>query len=225
MCGRFTLRKPLSVVIEHFELSADTEMTLRPRYNIAPTQDVAAIRLNSETKRRELIQLRWGLIPSWAKGDKTGYSMINARAESVATKPSFKSAFKKRRCLVVADGFYEWNKTDEKKRPFLIHMKDDEPFAFAGLWERWRRDDEEIQSCTIIVAEPNELLEPIHDRMPVILPPDNYGPWLDPEFEDTKKLQHMLQPYPADEMGAYPVSTLVNNPRNDKQECVQAVRA
>lgn len=151
--------------------------------------------------------------------------MINARAETVATKPSFRNAFKKRRCLIIADGFYEWKKTDSKnKLPYLIHMKDDEPFAFAGLWEHWKRDDQDIQSCTIIVTEPNEVLDKIHDRMPVIVPPEDYDLWLDPEFEDTKKLEKLLRPYPADEMEANPVSTAVNNPRNDSMECVQPVQ-
>ncbi len=220
MCGRFTLRTKAKDIAAHFVL-ADVP-NLKPRYNIAPTQDVGAVRLDPGGKR-EFAFLRWGLIPSWAKDTKTGYSMINARAESVATKPSFRSAFKKRRCLILADGFYEWKKVGDKKQPFLIHLKDDESFAFAGLWERWQREKQEIQSCTIIVTEPNTVLEEIHDRMPVILPSDEYDLWLDPEFEDTKKLEKMLRPYPPDEMEAYPVSTLVNNPRNDMKECAKAV--
>ncbi len=212
MCGRFTLRTSAREITRHFVLAEVPD--LNPRYNIAPTQDVGAVRLDPDGKR-EFVFFRWGLIPSWAKDTKAGYSMINARAESVATKPSFRSAFKKRRCLILADGFYEWKKVGDKKQPFLIHMKDDEPFVFAGLWERWHREKQTIESCTIIVTEPNQVLEEIHDRMPVILPAEHYDLWLDPEFEDTKKLEKMLKPFPPDEMAAYPVSTLVNNPRND----------
>jgi putative SOS response-associated peptidase YedK len=162
-----------------------------------------------------------GLVPFWADDPKIGYSTINARAETVATKPSFREAFKKRRCLIVADGFYEWQKTGGQMQPYLIHLKDDSPFAFAGLWDRWKRGDQAINSCSIIVTEPNAVLEPIHDRMPVILSPDDYGLWLDPDVEGAKRLQSLLRPYPADEMEAYPISTLVNNPRNDVEQCVE----
>jgi putative SOS response-associated peptidase YedK len=186
---------------------------------------VAVVRLNPKTEQRELSLLRWGLIPFWAEDPKIGYSTINARAETVATKPSFREAVKKRRCLVVADGFYEWQKTDGQKQPYLIHLKDNSPFAFAGLWERWKRGEQAIESCSIIVTEPNAVLEPIHDRMPVILSPDDYGLWLDPDVEDGKRLQSLLRPYPPDEMEAYPISTLVNNPGNDQQECVEPVTA
>lgn len=171
MCGRFTLRTPAKHIAEIFGLS--DVFDLPHQYNIAPSQDVAAVRLNREGKKRELAMLHWGLVPFWAKDPKIGYRTINARAETLATKPSFRNAFKKRRCLIVADGFYEWQKTNGKKQPFLIHMKDDRPFAFAGLWEHWKGDDEVIESCTIIVTEANDLMKPIHDRMPVILSPDD----------------------------------------------------
>ncbi len=189
-----------------------------PRYNIAPTQSVAAIRLRDG--RRQLSFLHWGLIPSWANDASIGNRLINARADAVADKPSFRSAFKKSRCLVVADGFYEWKKAGKAKRPFYIRLKDEQPFAFAGLAEHWHRGDQVIESCTIITTEPNELMADIHDRMPVILSPKEYDLWLDPEFEGKEKLLSMLRSYPADEMMAYPVSTVVNSPRNEKAECV-----
>jgi putative SOS response-associated peptidase YedK len=219
MCGRFALRTPPHLLAKQFQL--DDVPDLQPRYNIAPTQDVAVVRINPGTEKRELSLLRWGLIPFWAEDPKIGYSTINARAETVATKPSFREAFKKRRCLVVADGFYEWQKTDGQKQPYLIHLRDGSPFAFAGLWERWRKGEQAIESCSIIVTEPNAVLEPIHDRMPVILSPNAYGLWLDPDVEDGTRLQSLLRPYPADEMEAYPISTLVNNPRNDVEQCVE----
>jgi putative SOS response-associated peptidase YedK len=198
---------------------------LPPRYNIAPSQDIAAVRISPKTEKRELALLHWGLIPFWADDPKVGYRTINARAETVATKPAFREAFCKRRCLVVADGFYEWKKTNGPKQPYFIHVKGGEPFAFAGLWERWKREGKETQSCSIIVTDANEVLEPIHDRMPVILSPDDHDIWLDADFEDGKKLQSLLRPFPADEMEAYPVSTLVNNPKNDEEKCLERAGA
>jgi putative SOS response-associated peptidase YedK len=222
MCGRFTLRTPAKELAEIFRLADVPD--LRPRYNIAPTQPVAAVRLVPKDGHRELVMLHWGLIPFWAEDPKVGYSTINARAETVATKPTFRQAFAKRRCLVVADGFYEWQKTDGRKQPFYIHIKDDQPFAFAGLWERWKRDDQKIESCTIIVTEANDVLNPIHDRMPVILSPEDCDLWLDPKFEDKKKLQAILRPFPPSAMEAYPASTVVNNSRTDVETCVERVQ-
>jgi putative SOS response-associated peptidase YedK len=219
MCGRFTLRTPAKDFARLFAL--DDVPELQPRYNIAPTQTVAAVRLSPERENRELVMLRWGLVPFWADDPKTGYRMINARAETVGTKPAFRQAFVKRRCLIVADGFYEWQKRNGSKQPFLIHRQDDRPFAFAGLWERWDKGEEEIESCTIIVTEANDLLEPIHDRMPVILDPDDYDLWLDPEFGDRNKLGDMLRPHSGEGLEAYPVSTVINNPRNDTDKCVE----
>ncbi len=218
MCGRFTLRTPMNKVAELF--GADETPNSEPRYNVAPTQPVAAIRIGSAAETREIVFLRWGLIPHWADDPSIGNRMINARAETVSSKPSFRQAFKKRRCLVVADGFYEWQKVDGKKQPFYIHLKDDQPFGFAGLWERWSGKGEEIQSCTIITTEPNELMKPIHNRMPVIVQQEDYDRWLNPAFEDGKALQQVLRRYPTELMAAYPVSTLVNNPRNDVAECI-----
>jgi putative SOS response-associated peptidase YedK len=166
MCGRFTLRTPTKDIVKAFGLTEAPD--LKPRFNIAPTQQVAAIRLDAEVGIRRLSLLRWGLIPSWAADPSIGYPMINARAESVAIKPAFRSAFKKGRCLIVADGFYEWKKVGKNKQPYFIRLKDDEPFAFAGLAEHWHRGEQTIDSATIITTEPNELMETIHDRMPVI---------------------------------------------------------
>jgi putative SOS response-associated peptidase YedK len=219
MCGRFTLRTPTKDIVKAFGLTDAPD--LKPRYNIAPTQQVAAIRLDPETGSRKLSMFRWGLVPSWADDPKISYSMINARAESVAMKPAYRSAFKKSRCLIVADGFYEWKKTGEAKQPFFIRLKDNEPFAFAGLSEHWHRGDQVIDSATIITTEPNELMEGIHDRMPVILSPEDYDLWLEPDFHGQGKLLEMLKPYPAEEMEAFPVSTVVNNPRNESAECVK----
>jgi putative SOS response-associated peptidase YedK len=218
MCGRFTLRSPASRVAEAFALQEPVE--LRPRYNIAPSQMVAAVRLEADERR--LVQLKWGLIPSWADDPAVGYKMINARSETVASKPSFRSAYKSRRCLIVADGFYEWQKAGAKKQPFHVRLKGGSPFAFAGLWERWKRDEQEIESCTIITTEANELMAPIHNRMPVIVAPDDYQLWLD-TASALDRLPELLKPYPAAGMEAYAVSTTVNNPRNDVPECVEAV--
>lgn len=222
MCGRFTLRTPAKDVGQLFDVNVPE---LEPRYNVAPSQDLPAVRLDGQTGQREFALLRWGLVPFWADDPKTGYSLINARAETVAQKRSFRAAFRKRRCLILADGFYEWQKPDGKtkgkKQPYFIHMVDDRPFAFAGLWERWKRDGEEVESCTIIVTEANDLVTPFHDRMPVILPPEDYDLWLDGEFADESKLQSMLRPYPSHEMEAYPVAPVVNSPKNDRPECIE----
>jgi putative SOS response-associated peptidase YedK len=221
MCGRFTLRTPTKAIVEAFDLTE--ALDLPPRYNIAPTQQVAAIRLDPRQGTRQLSLLRWGLIPSWADDPAIGNRLINARAETVAVKPAFRHAFQKGRCLVLADGFYEWKKTGSTKQPFYVRLRDDGPFAFAGLSEHWQRGDQTIDSCTIITTEANELMAGIHDRMPVILSRDDYGLWLDGDFHGQAKLLEMLRPFPAEEMEAYPVSTLVNNPRNETATCIEAV--
>ncbi len=222
MCGRFTLRANSGQITKTFEVKAGTP-ELFPRYNVAPTQDVTAVRLSGETDQRELVLLRWGLIPSWAKDAKFGNRTINARAEGIAEKPAFRSAFTKRRCLVVSDGFYEWRKLDGKKQPYFIHRPDDEPFAFAGLWESWSGEGQEIQSCTIITTTANEMMKPLHDRMPVILPAEAWPIWLDTEFKDKADLQDLLRPCDSDVLEAYPVSTLINNPRNESPKCLERV--
>ncbi len=219
MCGRFTLRSNPRQIASVFGL--DSVSDLSPRYNIAPTQDVAAVRLNQGSDRRELILLHWGLIPSWAKDAKFGNRTINARAETIAEKPAFRSAFAHRRCLIVADGFYEWQKVGGTKQPFYIHRQDDECFAFAGLWESWKADGQEIESCTIITTAANDLMEPIHDRMPVILAAEDYAIWLDGKFKNKTALQDLLKPCDPNLLEVYPISTVVNNPRNESPQCLE----
>ena len=204
-------------------------MDLSPRYNISPTQDVAVI-ANTSTDTEERSEIgrieffHWGLIPSWAKDPKIGNRMINARSETLSEKPSFRNAYKRRRCLILADGYYEWKQIpgERSKQPVYIHFKSQEPFALAGLWEVWRPDgmDEPLRSCTIITCPPNTLLEKIHHRMPVILPQDAYAEWLAPNQQSTDTLQPLLVPYPDAEMEAYPVSRFVNRPTNDSPECI-----
>jgi putative SOS response-associated peptidase YedK len=195
-----------------------------PRYNIAPSQPVAAIRIAPDTATRQLLLLRWGLIPSWAKDPKIGHQCINAKAETVAEKPSFRAAFKTRRCLVIATGFYEWQVQGRAKQPMWIGLKSHRPFAFAGLWEQWQPSDGAvIESCTILTTESNELLRPIHNRMPVMLVPTAYDQWLDPTVQQAEPLKALLRPYPSEELTAYPVSTLVNNPHNDGRQCLEPV--
>jgi len=219
MCGRFTQAADGKIIARVFDLPEAPELSRR--YNIAPTQNVVAVRL-AESGARELVQLYWGLIPSWAKERAMGARMINARAETLAEKPAFRSAFCARRCLIVADGFYEWQKLGTRKQPHFIGFKDGRPFAFAGLWERWRGEgSEEVESCTIVTTEANELLAPIHDRMPVILDPADFASWTDPTQSDTDKLSALLKPYPPGLLQAYPVGLLVNNPANDSPACVK----
>ena len=223
MCGRFTLTDPDQDLAVQFNLPDIP--ALEPRYNIAPTQQVAAVRVAAEGAVRELALLRWGLVPFWAKDPDIGARLINARAETVAEKPAFRDAFKRRRCLVVADGFYEWQKQEGRKQPFYIRLREGRPFAFAGLWERWRGPDESIvESCTLLTTGPNELMEPLHNRMPVILRPQDYTLWLDPGVQRADLLQPLLVPYPAEEMHAYPVSRRVNSPDNDDPQCIEPLR-
>ena len=223
MCGRFTLTTHLGAIAKRFGVSRFLEEAGHaPRYNVAPTQTVIVV---SDDGTRHLTEMCWGLIPSWAKDPAIGNRMINARAETVATKPAFRVALLKRRCLVVADGFYEWQKQERTKQPFHIVLKSREPFGFAGLWDTWTSPDgEEIKSCTIITTDANEQLKPIHDRMPVILTCDAEAVWLDPAIQDPAKLLPLLKPYPAEEMETYPVSRWVNRPDHDGPECIEPVR-
>ncbi|MDR4502718.1 MAG: SOS response-associated peptidase [Nitrospirales bacterium] len=197
--------------------------TLKPRYNIAPNQMVACARHSSENGSRECVMLRWGLVPSWAKDVRTGSKMINARCETITEKPSFRNAFRTRRCLVLADGFYEWKREGKAKQPYYICFKDHRPFAFAGLWERWQQFEDRIDSCAIITTGSNTLMEAIHPRMPVILNPRDFNTWLDPAVHEPASLSPLLSSCSSDEMKAYPVSTLVNNPRQDCEECMAEV--
>jgi len=195
-----------------------------PRFNIAPTQPVAVVRSSpSEPEHeRELAWLRWGLIPGWAKDPSVGSRMINARAETAAEKPSYRAAFRRRRCLVVADGFYEWQRTGKRKQPYFIRMQDDRPFAFAGLWESWEGAAEgPVESCTLLTTEPNALVEPIHSRMPVILAEDDYARWLDPTIQEPKAIASLVRPFPAEPMVAFAVSTYVNSPSRDDARCIE----
>jgi len=220
MCGRFTLIAPGETIAELFQL---TEIpSLVPRYNIAPTQPVAAVRLSQSSGTRELSYFHWGLIPRWAKDTKIGSRMINARSETAAEKPSFRAAFKYRRCLVPADGFYEWRKINGGKQPVRIQMKSGQPFAIAGLWEHWiSSDGSEIESCTLLTTEPNDLLRPVHNRMPVLLDPADFDQWLDTKSYQGDDVQQLLRPFSAGDMAFYPVSTHVNNPRNEDPLCIQ----
>lgn len=218
MCGRFTLTATGETLAEAFNLDETPEVA--PRYNIAPTQPVAAVRLSPDSGKRELTYFHWGLIPSWSKDPQIGSRLINARSETITEKPSFRSAFKRRRCLIPATGFYEWQRLGNRKQPMFIHAGEGKVFAFAGLWETWHDGDgSEIDSCTILTTEPNELMRGIHNRMPVIIEPADYSMWLDPGPNPEDAL-HLLRPYAADQMNAWPISTFVNNPRNEGPECI-----
>ena len=224
MCGRYTQSKSAEIIAKAFQI--DNVSDIKPRYNIAPTQSVLTVLQPAASANRQSKMLHWGLIPSWAKDRKMGSKLINARAETVAEKPAFRSAFRKRRCLVVADGFYEWQQQENKKQkqPFYFRLSDGEPFAFAGLWEHWQdATGEEIESCTVLTTEANDLMRPIHNRMPVILEAKNYDLWLDAEATKPELLQPLLHPYPTEEMTAYPVSTAVNKPTNDSAECINSI--
>ncbi|MFN2138584.1 MAG: SOS response-associated peptidase [Candidatus Promineifilaceae bacterium] len=218
MCGRFALLAPGPVIAEQFGVSVAHEIA--PRYNIAPTQPVAAVRLDGDGER-ELTYFQWGLIPSWAKDPAMGSRLINARSETAAEKPSFRAAYKRRHCLLPASGFYEWRKLNGSKQPTYIRPIGDELFGLAGLWEIWYdAEGSELQTCTILTTGPNELMEPIHNRMPVIIDPDDYSTWLD-AADYLDQAQHLLRPYPSDRMQAYSVSTAVNNPRNESAENIR----
>ena len=222
MCGRFTRKENFALLAK--ALGLESFLQLAPSYNVAPSQMVACLRTRPETHQVEHIPLQWGLVPGWAKDPKIGYRMINARAETVAEKPSFRKAFARQRCLVLADGFYEWKREGKSKQPYYIHFRDNRPFAFAGLWERWDKGNEApLESCALITTGPNELMKPIHDRMPVILDPQHYPLWLDSDEHDRAALLPLLQPFSEEDMEAYPVSTLVNNPRSNSPQCVEPV--
>jgi putative SOS response-associated peptidase YedK len=219
MCGRYTLSTDLKQVAKRFGAATDEIPSIVPRYNIAPTQSVIVV---SDDGKRTVKQMRWGLIPSWAKDPSIGNRMINARAETLAEKPAFRAALKKRRCIIPADGFFEWKKLGTVKQPLHIVLKSREPFGFAGLWEHWTSPEgEEILSCTIITTEANELLKAVHDRMPVILTRDAEAVWLDPKIQEPEKLLPLLKHYPADQMEYYPVSQQVNSPAVDKPSNIE----
>jgi len=219
MCGRFALTVDPADLQDAFPEFAFPGQ-LAPRFNIAPTQPVLVIP-NDGTGKADFFV--WGLIPSWAKDPSIGARMINARAETLAEKPSFRAAYRYRRCLILADGFFEWQAQvgSKVKVPHYIRLKSGRPFAFAGLWEDWHAaDGSQVKSATIITTQPNELIARLHNRMPVILPPDTYARWLEPAPRQPADLQGLLAPYPAEAMSAHPVSTLVNSPANDRPECI-----
>lgn len=220
MCGRFTLAVPGEQVAAQFQLAEAP--ALAARYNIAPTQQVAAVRATEAG--RELGMFRWGLVPSWAKDLSIGARMINARSETAAEKPAFRAAMRQRRCLIPADGFYEWQARDGGKQPFHIRLADGAPFAMAGLYEHWKTPAGEwLATCTILTTEANELMQPLHNRMPVILASEHYGLWLDPGLRDVAPLEQLLVPFPADRMVASPVSRAVNRAGTEGPELLAPV--
>jgi putative SOS response-associated peptidase YedK len=219
MCGRFTLFEPDQVLAREFGVSGFPPRS--PRYNIAPSQPVTAVRSAPTGSGREIALLRWGLIPSWSKDPSIGNRLINARAETAREKPSFRNAFRRQRCLIPASGFYEWQRQERGKQPYFVRMRDERLFAFAGLWDRWESPEEgAIETCTILTTAANALLAPIHDRMPVILPRTEYGRWLDPGLKDPNSLATLLVPFPPEDMLAFPVSPRVNAPTVDDEKCI-----
>ena len=220
MCGRYTDTKRDKEFLVRMGVAAAnaTQLEFTPRYNIAPTQEAKIIALGEDGV--ELRDARWGLIPFWAKDEKIGSSLINARFETVATKPAFRNAYKKQRCLVLADGFYEWRKAAGAKEPIYFRMKEGRQFVFGGLWERWREGERQVDSFCIITVPPNELCSKTHDRMPLIVPENVSAPWLDPKAKQDD-VSALLKPYRVDEMEAFAVSKLVNNPRNETARCAE----
>jgi putative SOS response-associated peptidase YedK len=215
MCGRYTFRSHPGVVAEEFDLSYLPPYV--PRWNIAPTQRVPVIRMHDG--KPDVAMLRWGLVPSWTADLKKSPLLINAKSETAATKPAFRSAFQRRRCLVLADGYYEWKALGKQKQPWYHRLKSDRPFAFAGLWERWEKGEKPIESCTILTTQANEMAAALHDRMPVILSREARRAWLDPEVPPTA-LQELLVPSPADEMACFAVNPVVNKAGNEGPECI-----
>jgi putative SOS response-associated peptidase YedK len=218
MCGRFTLVEPTAVA-ERFSVTAYDPSVVRPRYNIAPAQDILAVVPN---EGRRIEWFRWGLIPHWAKEANAGYRMINARAETIAEKPAFRRSLQTKRCLIPADGFYEWQATGQGKVPMYVRLRAGGLFAFAGVYDFWRSGEgQPVVSCSIITTGPNDLMAPIHNRMPVILAREVEEAWLDPDIVEPEHLLPLLRPYPAEAMEAYPVSRLVNAPKNDSPLCIR----
>lgn len=221
MCGRFALTLSPDNISKYFHVEDVPEGI--NQYNIAPGQLIKAI-IQMPSDRRKITSMKWGLIPSWTKDPSKGVKTINARAETVGTKPSFRSAIKFRRCIIPASGFYEWEKVEKGKVPYYIHLKSNEPIGFAGLWDKWKRNNGSvIETCTILTTSANNLLKPIHDRMPVIIHPNEYELWLDREMNETDKLKSIFQPYPSEMLSLYKVSNPVNKPAYDKADCIEPV--
>jgi len=220
MCGRFIQAESGRALAEQLGLPLPADYA--PRYNVAPNQAVLALRA-ADSGDREWVWLRWGLVPAWSKEPRSKYSTINARAETVADKPAYRQAFRRRRCLIPADGFYEWRQTESRKQPYCIALADGSACAFAGLWERWERDGEAVESCTIMVTRANERIAEIHDRMPVILDRESYEDWLDPSVRDPARVSPLLRPYPAERVTLWPVGLAVNRPGNQGPELMAPV--
>lgn len=222
MCGRYKLSVSWAEIDRRYGLT--NSVNLRPRYNIAPTQDVLAIIYDAETRRRRGEMLRWGLVPAWARDMKIGYSLINAKAETVAEKPAYREAFKTRRCIIPADAFYEWQETGQSlKQPYAIVMKDRSDFGFAGLWEKWtdKASGEVIRSCTIITTQPNKLCASIHNRMPAILEPSDYTKWLGEQTASTDALLALLKPFRAERMECFKIGTRIGNVKYDEPSLIE----
>jgi len=229
MCGRFARKSTQEVLADWFGVELEDMPWFAPSYNVAPQSIQPVVRLNRDTGHREFAQMRWGLVPFWAKDPKMGYTTINARAEELASKPAYREALKKRRCLIPADAFYEWQRIDKKtKHPFAFALKSGKPYAMAGLWERWQSKEatnpETLETFTILTTDPNELMEPVHNRMPVILEPRDYDRWLDPS-DPTRPPIDLLRPFPAGEMQAWPVSDRVGNVRNNDPQLLEEPQA
>jgi putative SOS response-associated peptidase YedK len=220
MCGRFALRTPPKSLAKAFGVEEVPEY--EARFNIAPKQTIASVHQTPDG--REMKFLRWGLVPSWAKDASMSAKLMNARSETITEKPSFREAFKRRRCLIPSDGFYEWARAGGKKQPYFFRLRDEQPFGFAGLWDQWQGGDGAvIESCTILTTEANDVLRPVHDRMPVIIHPEDYELWLDDDERKNELRRDLLQPFPAEEMLGHPVSTLVNSTRNQGTDLVAQV--
>jgi putative SOS response-associated peptidase YedK len=223
MCGRYRLSRRKQLVEEYFD-SVSGEEDWSPRFNIAPTQPVPVVRQNPNEPIRELSQMRWGLIPAWSKDTSGAARMINARAETARTKPAFRDALMLRRCLIPADGFYEWQKTGKAKQPYCFEVNDGELFAFAGIWDRWKDPSGGwIKTCSILTTTPNAVTSAVHDRMPVIIDPDSFDPWLDPGMRDGRVATELMKPCDACLMRCYPVSTRINSVVNDDEACSSRV--
>jgi len=224
MCGRYTLSTPSDLLADLMEVQETPQLS--QRFNIAPTQEAPILRLADDpSPHREIVLLKWGLVPFWAKDPTIGNRMINARAETVAEKPSFRDSFKKRRCIVLTDGFYEWQKTGSGKQPYFFRLQSQQPFGMAGLWDRWEKGDgQPLETFTILTTEPNELVATAHHRMPVILNPRQIELWLDPATDSSSAFGPFWDPYPAADMQGFPVSTYVNNPANDTPRCIEPLK-
>jgi putative SOS response-associated peptidase YedK len=219
MCGRYRLSRRKQILEEHFD-SVSGEEDWTPRYNIAPTQPVPIIRQHPREPVREMSLVRWGLIPSWSKDSSTAAKMINARSETVSTLPAFRDAMKSRRCIIPADGFYEWQKKGKTKQPYCFEVNDGKLFAFAGIWDRWKNPSGDmVETCSILTTTPNAVTSAVHDRMPVILDPEGYDLWLDPGMKNVNTASELLKPYDARSMRCYPVATRVNHVANDDEGC------